>query len=81
MLLRQADDRQTTSGMYFSRASRQKTTRNAVSGMARIIPMIPFNADPQKKIANASPHQISLVTFLFEGFYYFQGALGYFFAF
>ncbi len=41
----------TSSGRYFSRASLQKTTRNAVNGIARIIPMMPLSAVPQKKIA------------------------------
>ena len=41
----------TSSRMYFSLARRQKTTRKAVSGMARIIPMIPWRAVPQKKMA------------------------------
>ena len=40
----------TISLMYFSLARRQKITRNAVSGIARIIPRIPSRADPQKKI-------------------------------
>ena len=42
---------QRTSVMYLVRASRQNTTRNAVSGMARSIPVIPPNTEPQKKIA------------------------------
>ena len=35
--------------MYFSLASLHRTTRNAVSGIARIMPMIPFKSRPPEE--------------------------------
>ena len=37
--------------MYLVFANRQNTTRNAVRGIARIMPVIPPKTEPQKKIA------------------------------
>ncbi len=42
---------QTSSSMYFSCNRRQKTTKKAVSGIARIMPVMPLSAVPQKKMA------------------------------